>query len=518
MVPTYAWLWTLLAFILTWIVFHLIKRKKTAAEEAEADTEERRDGVADVIIVGAGVAGSALAYALAKDGRRVHVIERDLKEPQRFMGELMQAGGRLKLAQLGLEDCLKEIDAQESHSLAIYKDGKHGTLYYPSSTKFPYEPQGRFLRNGRLVQRLRKKAASLANVQLEEGTVKSLIEEKGMVKGVTYKNSAGEEITAFAPLTVVCDGCYSNLRRSAIDNKEEVLSHFVGFVVKNSRLEDPHSMHLTFCKPFPCVIYQITSDEVRVAAELPADSIPSMANGDMVNFLKKTVAPQIPETGKLRETLLKGVDEGLQEVKIHATMSMSAKPCDKKGVIVLGDAFNMRHPIIASGMMVALSDVLIIRNLLRSLPNIGNTKKVSKLIKSFYIIRKPMAATVNTLAAVFSQVLIATTDEAREGMRQGCFNYLCSGGFRTTGMMAILGGMNPRPLTLVLHLVAITLTSMGYLLSPFPSPRRFWHSLRTFALALKMLGAHLVDEGFKEMLIPTNAAAYRRNYMATASD
>ncbi|CAH8320559.1 unnamed protein product, partial [Eruca vesicaria subsp. sativa] len=96
------------------------------------------------------------------DGRRVHVIERDLKEPQRFMGELMQAGGRLKLAQLGLEDCLKEIDAQESKSLAIYKDGKHGTLYYPSSTKFPYEPQGRFLRNGRLVQRLRKKAISLA--------------------------------------------------------------------------------------------------------------------------------------------------------------------------------------------------------------------------------------------------------------------------------------------------------------------------------------------------------------------
>ncbi|KAL0692261.1 hypothetical protein Bca4012_059441 [Brassica carinata] len=529
MVSTYAWLWTLLTFVLTWMVFYLIKRKKAATDDAEAETEEGRDGVADVIIVGAGVAGSALAYALAKDGRRVHVIERNLKEPQRFMGELMQAGGRLKLAQLGLEDCLKEIDAQESHSLALYKDGKHGTLYYPKCSKFPYEPSGRFLRNGRLVQRLRKKAASLANVQLEEGTVKSLIEVKGVVKGVTYKNSAGEEITAFAPLTVVCDGCYSNLRRSAIDNKDEVLSHFVGYVVKNSRLEDPHSLHLTFAKPFPCVIYQITSDEVRVGAELPADSIPSMANGEMVNFLKKTLAPQIPETGKLREIFLKGVDEGLQEVKTHPNKSMSAKPCDKKGVIVLGDAFNMRHPIIASGMMVALSDVLIIRNLLRSLPNIGNTKKVSELIKSFYIIRKfstcvefgrqkPMAATANTLAAIFSQVLIATTDEAREGMRQGCFIYLCSGGFRASGMMAILGGMNPRPLTLVLHLVAITLTSMGYLLSPFPSPRRFWHSLRTFALALKMLGAHLVDEGFKEMLIPTNAAAYRRSYMATASD
>lgn len=85
---------------------------------------------------------------------------------------------------------------------------------------------------------------------------------------------------------------------------------------------------------------------------------------------------------------MKGLDDGLLEVKIHPNKSMSAKPCDRRGVIVLGDAFNMRHPIIASGMMVALSDVLIIRNLLRSLPNIGNTKKVSELIKSFYIIRK----------------------------------------------------------------------------------------------------------------------------------
>lgn len=94
---------------------------------------------------------------------------------------------------------------------------------------------------------------------------------------------------------------------------------------------------------------------------------------------------------------------------------------------------------------------------------------------------------MNTLAGIFSQVLIATTDEAKEGMRQGCFNYLCTGGFRTSGMMAILGGMNPRPLTLVLHLVAITLTSMGYVLSPFPSPRRFWHSLRTLAVTISIL-------------------------------
>lgn len=89
-----------------------------------------------------------------------------------------------------------------------------------------------------------------------------------------------------------------------------------------------------------------------------------------------------------------------------------------------------------------------------------------------------MSATVNTLGNAFSQVLVASTDQAKEAMRQGCYDYLSSGGFRTSGMMALFGGMNPRPLSLIYHLFAITLSSIGQLLSPFPSPLRIWHSLR----------------------------------------
>ncbi|KAK8696441.1 hypothetical protein V6N13_001576 [Hibiscus sabdariffa] len=70
----------------------------------------------DIIIVGAGVAGAALAHTLGKDGRRVHVIERDLSEPDRIVGELLQPGGYLKLIELGLEDCVEEIDAQQELS------------------------------------------------------------------------------------------------------------------------------------------------------------------------------------------------------------------------------------------------------------------------------------------------------------------------------------------------------------------------------------------------------------------
>lgn len=38
-----------------------------------------------------------------QDGRGVLVIERDLAEPDRIVGELLQPGGYLKLVELGLQ-------------------------------------------------------------------------------------------------------------------------------------------------------------------------------------------------------------------------------------------------------------------------------------------------------------------------------------------------------------------------------------------------------------------------------
>lgn len=56
----------------------------------------------DVLIIGSGIVGSALATALARDGRRVTVVERNLDEPDRIVGELLQPGGRRALKKLGI--------------------------------------------------------------------------------------------------------------------------------------------------------------------------------------------------------------------------------------------------------------------------------------------------------------------------------------------------------------------------------------------------------------------------------
>lgn len=56
----------------------------------------------EVAIVGSGVVGSALAAVLGRDGRKVVVIERDMKMPERVIGELLQPGGCRALRELGL--------------------------------------------------------------------------------------------------------------------------------------------------------------------------------------------------------------------------------------------------------------------------------------------------------------------------------------------------------------------------------------------------------------------------------
>ncbi|KAA3463327.1 protein trichome birefringence-like 13 [Gossypium australe] len=159
---------------------------------------------------------------MLQDGRRVRVIERDLNAPNRMAGESLLPGGYLKLIELGLEDCVDEIDAQQLLGYTLYKDGKEAHVSFPLE-KFQSHVVGRTFHNGRFVQRLRKKVASLHNVSLEQGTITSLIEENGIVKGVQYKSESGQVLTAYASLTIVCDGCFSNLRRSLCSPKTLML-------------------------------------------------------------------------------------------------------------------------------------------------------------------------------------------------------------------------------------------------------------------------------------------------------
>src|ERR1700712_4078680 len=86
----------------------------TSTSSSPIDEKEERRRLhhdAEVVIIGAGIVGCALAVAFSNQGRSVILLERSLKEPDRIVGELLQAGGCATLQKLGLGDCLEGIDA-----------------------------------------------------------------------------------------------------------------------------------------------------------------------------------------------------------------------------------------------------------------------------------------------------------------------------------------------------------------------------------------------------------------------
>jgi squalene monooxygenase len=75
------------------------------------------------------------------------------------------------------------------------------------------------------------------------------------------------------------------------------------------------------------------------------------------------------------------------------------------GALLLGDAFNMRHPLTGGGMTVALSDTRLLCEMLQPLPSFEDAIATARSTAEFYTKRKPVSATINTLANALYKVL-----------------------------------------------------------------------------------------------------------------
>ena len=87
-------------------------------------------------------------------------------------------------------------------------------------------------------------------------------------------------------------------------------------------------------------------------------------------------------------------------------------PNPKSGVLTLGDAFNMRHPLTGGGMTVALKDVIIWRQLLKSCQDLSNDVEFQEKMQTFNIQRKSNHSfVVNILAQALYELFAATDGE-----------------------------------------------------------------------------------------------------------
>jgi squalene monooxygenase len=421
---------------------------------------------ADVVVVGAGVFGAAIATALARQGRSVFLLEKSLGEPDRIVGELMQPGGVRALEVLGLRHCLDDIDAILVHGYHIIFNDQHITIPYPKDERAPVTT-GVSFHHGRFVQKLRAAAEKQKNISIVETEVDGLIKTEGSSQVLGVKSlTAGKRDYFFAPLTIVADGYRSKLRAEVTSRKPVAKSRFWALELQDVPLPAPEFGHVLVGPFSPVLLYQIGTHETRALVNVPEGLEEARpANGGVVQYIRSIVLPNLPVA--VRPAFADSLEKG--RLRCMPNSFLPAVPSRVPGLIIAGDALNMRHPLTGGGMTVALNDAVLLTKLLSPsvVPDLNNVNHVLQQARAFHWRRKRHSLVINVLAQAL-YTLFAADDFYLELLRRGCMEYFKKGGSCVDGPAGLLGGLIQRPVVLVYHFFAVAWLSIWVFLRSQP--------------------------------------------------
>lgn len=437
----------------------------------------------DVCIIGAGVAGATMAAYLGKQGKKVCIIEKNWEEQDRIVGELLQPGGVNKLEEMGLGFLIENLDAQPVTGYALFLNNENFEIPYP--VKEHKEPvKGYGFRNGKFVQKVRDYIRSLPGVTAINGTVNHIIDGTDRILGVKYTlNETGEEKELYAPLTIVCEGPFSNFREQLSTPHKKVSGYFLGMVLKNCQLPYPGHGHVVIAEPSPFLLYPITSTETRILIDFPG-ATPPKKSPELKHHLLHVIGPQVPESA--RPSYTEAVEEG--RYKVMPNHHLPASPVFKPGAVLIGDSLNMRHPLTGGGMTVAFTDIHNLGSLLGSIDDFADEASVNNAIREFYATRHHETATINILADALYKVM------SSPDLKDACYEYLKRGGKYSAEPISILSAISRDQKLLQNHFFAVALYGAKKLMAPFPSPQKIGRSYRMVKDAVHIIDPLLMNE------------------------
>ncbi|MCZ2444602.1 MAG: FAD-dependent oxidoreductase [Flavobacteriales bacterium] len=404
----------------------------------------------DICIVGGGITGCALAAYLGQTTKKtITVIEKDWQEADRIVGELLQPGGVHLLEKLGLGKALDNLDAQPVTGYSIYNQGKAIHIDYPLSKGLK---PGYGFRNGRFVQNMRALLEPYSNVQRIEGNVTGLIyANPDQIEGAIFSNPDGSSMEVRAELTIVSDGIFSKLRPELSLTQQKITGFFAGLILEQCELPQPGHGHVFITDSTPFVVYPVATGQSRMLIDIPGDTPPKI-NDEFRNQLKKQIFPYLPES--LKPSFIKAVET--DKIKLMPNHKLHPSPAKKRGVVIIGDAFNMRHPLTGGGMTVAFTDVYhLARNIEQHLKN-GYALTSDQYINDFYNQKSDETGVINILADALYKVV------QNPILADACFNYMKQGGEYASGPISLLSGIVHDKRVLMKHFSGVAKYAMAH--------------------------------------------------------
>lgn len=334
------------------------------------------------------------------------------------------------------------------------------------------------------------------------------------VVGVAWHDAAGEHVTT-APLTVICDGMYSVLRPKLSGVVPRTVSYFCGLLLEHEvgapPVPHPRRGHVVMTDPSPVLLYQISPTETRLLADVPASLVDEGGEGGasaaVCSYIERAVVPQLPRVS--RAAVLAAL--AAQEPVVMPCKFLPAAPSSRAGAVLLGDSWNMRHPLTGGGMTVALRDVETLRCALAGVTDLSALPSggLQARLGNFARRRAAHASTINILANALHRVFSrpAADDGTRARLRAACIEYLSLGGPFSAGPVGLLSGLTPRPAVLILHFIAVAMHATARALLPLPTPARLRRGYDLLHIACIILMPQIVAERVQGWSSPIVLAA-----------
>lgn len=304
----------------------------------------------DVIIAGAGPAGSSAAIHLAQRGARVLLIEQKKFPRAKLCGEFISPECSMHFERLGVAEQMLAGSPSELLETVFYS--RNGASVSVPSNWFSSSGVALGLSRAEMDERLLRRAADVGADVREDATVVDLLSENQRVKGVTLKHD-GNQHGFSAPITLDATGraraltrMFERLRGIKLPAQQRKLVAFKAHL-NNTRVA-PGACEIYFYrggygglstieKGLSNLCFIVNSQDVRAS------------DSDATRLMREVVSENRRAAETLRDAELASdwLAVSLESFGRHA-------PAPAAGLLAIGDAASFIDPFTGSGMLMAL--------------------------------------------------------------------------------------------------------------------------------------------------------------------
>ncbi|HEX8177326.1 MAG TPA: FAD-dependent monooxygenase [Pyrinomonadaceae bacterium] len=305
----------------------------------------------DVVVAGAGPAGTSAAIHLSRLGARVLLVEQKRFPREKLCGEFISPECLRHFEKLGVDERMTAAGGARLTETVFYS-GRGRRVSVPS--EWFGEEQGGALglsraeMDARLLERAREAGATV----LEETQAHDLIIEKGTVRGVELKTNVGGPLQALSLITIDATGRACALVRhveSGAAHRQKARASLVAFKahLENARVQAGH-----------CEIYFYRGGYGGLSA---------VENG-LSNLCFIARASDVRRLGSDPERVMRELVCSNERARLTLERASAASPwlsvalqsfgrrnlVHARGLLAIGDAASFIDPFTGSGMLMAL--------------------------------------------------------------------------------------------------------------------------------------------------------------------